>query len=74
MTFPDAGMPPSTIGAYVEDMLNELAEMADRLNELDLATAIRNASVAAARANAKAWIKRRGPPTTDGIPPRDDED
>jgi hypothetical protein len=36
LSFRDAGMPPSSMRAYVEDMLNELADMADRLNDLDL--------------------------------------
>ncbi len=49
VTFRDAGMPPCSMRAYVEDMLNELADMADRLNDLDLATAIRNAGVAGAK-------------------------
>jgi hypothetical protein len=62
MTFPDAGTPPSSMGAYVEDMLNELAEIADRLNDLALAAAIRKASLAAANGNAKAWNKSRSPP------------
>ncbi len=57
MTFPNAGAPPSSIGAYVEDMLNELAELSDRINERALAAAIRNASVAAASANAKLWLR-----------------
>ncbi len=79
MSFRDAGMPPSSMRAYVEDMLNELADMADRLNDLDLATAIRNAGVAAAASNAKVWIESQhrsvgdgGP--ADGGPAQDEED
>ncbi len=74
MTFRDAGMPPSSMRAYVEDMLNELADMADRLNDLDLATAIRNAGVAAAASNAKVWIESRHRSAGDGEPAQDDED
>ncbi len=76
VTFRDAGMPPSSMRAYVEDMLNELADMADRLNDLDLATAIRNAGVAAAaaNANAKIWSESRHRPAGGGEPAQDDED
>ena len=54
MPFPSAGLPPAAIGDYIEDMLNELAELADRLGDVVLATAIRQAGLAAAHANAKA--------------------
>ena len=56
MTFLSAGAPPSSIRAYVEDMLNELAELADRVEEARLATAIRGASVIAAESNAREWL------------------
>ena len=59
MNFPAAGLPPASIRDYIEDMLNELAELADRLDEPNLATSIRQASLAAARTNAKVWEKRR---------------
>jgi len=59
MTFLNAGAPPSSIRAYVEDMLNELAELADRVQEPRLATAIRNACVIAAEANARDWMAAR---------------
>jgi hypothetical protein len=54
MNFQSAGIPPATVGAYIEDMLNELAELADRLEDAVLAAAIRQAGLAAAHANAKA--------------------
>ena len=56
MPFLSAGAPPSSIRAYVEDMLNELAELADRVEEARLATAIRGASVIAAESNAREWL------------------
>jgi hypothetical protein len=66
MVYPNAGTPPSSIGAYVEDMLNELADLADRINDLALADAIRQAGLAAANSNAKAWSQRRSKTPGDG--------
>jgi len=59
MNFPSAGVPPSSIGAYIEDMLNELAALADQLENGALAASIRQASLEAASANAKEWVKRQ---------------
>jgi hypothetical protein len=53
MPVPFAGLPPASIGDYIEDMLNELAELADRLEDVVLAAAIRQAGLAATYANAK---------------------
>ena len=58
MMFPDAGTPPASIGDYIEDMLNELAEMAERLHDSVLTTAIREAGLKAAHANAAARADR----------------
>jgi len=52
MVFADAGTPPSSIRDYIEDMLNELAELAERVQEAQLAASIRNASIVAAGVNA----------------------
>jgi hypothetical protein len=54
MSFPAAGLPPASVSDYIEDMLNELAELADRLGDGALAAAIRQAGLVAAHANAKA--------------------
>ncbi len=53
------GAPPSTVRAYVEDMLHELSELADGLHEPRLASAIRGASVIAAETNAREWLALR---------------
>jgi hypothetical protein len=53
------GAPPSTIRAYVEDMLHELADLADGLHEPRLACAIRGAGAIAAETNARAWLALR---------------
>ncbi len=52
--------PPATVRAYVEDMLHELADLADGLHEPGLTDAIRSAGVIAAETNARAWLALRG--------------
>ena len=58
MTFPDAGTPPASIGDYIEDMLNELAELAERLHDSVLTAAIREAGMKAAQVNAQQRADR----------------
>jgi len=48
------GVPPASIGAFIEDMLAQLAELADGLGDDDLAVSIRVARQIAARANAES--------------------
>ncbi len=58
MVFADPGAPPSSIRDYIEDMLNELAELADRVQEAQLASSIRNAGIIAAGVNAAHFAAR----------------
>jgi len=60
MSQPDAGSPPPSIGAYIEDMLGELADLADQIEAPVLAGMIRQAGEAAAAVNAEAQSQRRG--------------
>jgi hypothetical protein len=51
MELADRGVPPASTAEFIEDMLNQLAEMADRLGDEDLASSIRSAGSIAARKN-----------------------
>ena len=58
MTLTDAGAPPASIRAYIEDMLLEIADLADHVNEPRLAAAVRQAGILSAEINARAWAGR----------------
>jgi hypothetical protein len=58
MVFTDAGTPPSSIRDYIEDMLQELADLAERVQEPQLAASIRTAGVLAAGINAALVAER----------------
>lgn len=60
MEFPvqTADGPPASVVAYIEDMLNELAEMALEAGEPMLAPAIRAAANAAAEAQGRRQARQ----------------
>ena len=60
MNHSDAGSPPPSIGAYIEDMLGELAALADQIEAPGLAGLIRQAGDAATAMNAEGLARRRG--------------
>ena len=49
----DAGLPPESVCAYIEDMLGELAVLASKIGESELACTLDCAAVKANRANAR---------------------
>jgi hypothetical protein len=59
MDLMNPGVPPASVGEFIEDMLNQLAEMADRKGDETLASSIRSAGSVAARANAIGDRKSR---------------
>ncbi len=59
----DRGMPPQSVGAYVEDMLTELALLSEANDQPELAASIQSVAALAHTANQRQ--AKAAPPVSD---------